>query len=92
MSGDNIDEEERIANERQRNQSAEVIRGSIRELSGLHDQVVALDRTATVADAVSAMIENRIGALLILEDQKLLGLFTERDILTRVVAQRTCAV
>jgi CBS domain-containing protein len=87
MSSDNIDEEERIANERQRDQSAEIIRGSIRELSGLHDQVVALDRTATVADAVSAMIENRVGAVLILEDQKLLGLFSERDVLTRVVAQ-----
>jgi CBS domain-containing protein len=87
MSGDNIDEEERIANEQQRDQSAEVIRGSIRELSGLHDHVVALERTATVADAVGAVIENRVGAVLILEDQQLLGLFSERDTLTRVVAQ-----
>ena len=86
MSSDNIDEEERIANE-QLAQATEIIRGTIRELSGLNEAVVSLDRSATVADAVNAMIENRMGALLIVEDGKLYGLFSERDVLTRVVAQ-----
>ena len=86
MSSDNIEEEERIANEQQV-QATEIIRGSIRELTGLNDRVVALDRSATVADAVQAMIQNRMGALLIVEDGKLYGLFSERDVLTRVVAQ-----
>ena len=87
MISDRIEEEERIALEQQRDHEAEVIRGSIRELSGLQEEVVALDSKATVAEAVTAMIDNRVGAVLIIEDQKLLGLFSERDVLTRVVAQ-----
>ena len=86
MSSDSINEEERVAIEQQ-TQTAEIIRGSIRELYGLNDRVVAIHRSATVADAVDAMIQNRMGALLIMEDGKLYGMFSERDVLTRVVAQ-----
>lgn len=86
MSSDSIDEEERIANEQQA-QDTKMVRGTIRELSGLNKRVVSLDRSATVADAVNAMIQNHMGALLIIEDGRLYGLFTERDVLTRVVAQ-----
>ncbi|MCP4783643.1 MAG: CBS domain-containing protein [Fuerstiella sp.] len=87
MSSDGIEEEERIANERLNDPDAEFIHGSIRELSGLHDTIVALDRSATVGDAVQTMIQNRLGVILIVEDNKLIGLFSERDVLTRVVAQ-----
>ena len=88
MSSDSIEEEERIANERLGDPDAEFIHGSIRELSGLHNSIVALDRTATVADAVHMMIQNRKGVILIVDNDKLIGLFSERDVLTRVVAQR----
>jgi CBS domain-containing protein len=86
MSSDIINEEERVARAQQV-EAAEIIRGTIRELCGLNERVIALDRSATVADAVNAMIQNRTGALLIVEDGTLCGMFSERDVLTRVVAQ-----
>ena len=39
-----------------------------------------------VADAVAAMREHRVGCLLITHKGKLVGIFTERDLLTRVLA------
>jgi CBS domain-containing protein len=39
-----------------------------------------------VADAVAAMREHRVGCLLITHHGKLVGIFTERDLLTKVLA------
>lgn len=50
-------------------------------------QLSVLAPSATVMEAVRLMRDRHIGAVLILEDHRLLGIFTERDILTRVVAQ-----
>lgn len=41
--------------------------------------------TATVLDALSAMAEHDIGAVLITEGDRLLGIFTERDYARKVV-------
>lgn len=41
---------------------------------------------ATVRDAAKTMAEHRIGALVITADEKLTHIFTERDLLMRVVA------
>jgi CBS domain-containing protein len=46
----------------------------------------SIDATRTVADAVAAMREENIGCLLITDDGLLVGIFTERDLLTRVLA------
>jgi CBS domain-containing protein len=43
---------------------------------------------ATVYDAAVAMNERKIGSLAVMEDDRLVGIVTERDILQRVVAQR----
>ena len=86
MSSDNIEEEERIADE-QHAQAIQIIHGTIRDLSGLKRNVVSLEPSASVEDAVNAMIEHRMGSVLIVEDGKLQGLFSERDVLTRIVAQ-----
>jgi CBS domain-containing protein len=43
---------------------------------------------ATVLDAVDAMSRAHVGALLVMEDQALLGIFSERDLMTRVVLAR----
>ena len=91
MSIDGIEEEERIAQERitraqADEQTSAVIGGSIQEL-GLSREIASISPSATVADAVRTMIENRLGAVLIVDDDKLLGMFTERDVLTRVVAK-----
>ncbi|MEM7224068.1 MAG: CBS domain-containing protein [Pseudomonadota bacterium] len=50
-------------------------------------QVVSLPRDTSVRQASQVMAEHGIGALLIMEDDALLGIFSERDALTRVVAQ-----
>ena len=41
--------------------------------------------TASVLDAVEAMNNRRIGALLVTEEGQLAGIFTERDVLQRVI-------
>ena len=42
--------------------------------------------SATVADAVRVMNEKKIGSVLVVEGGRLVGIFTERDVLSRVVA------
>ena len=49
-------------------------------------RVFSITPAATVLDAVKEMNSNRIGALLVMDKGVLVGIFTERDILTRVVA------
>jgi CBS domain-containing protein len=48
-------------------------------------QVFAVHPDATTIEAVWLMNRNKIGAVLVLDDTRLVGIFTERDILTRVV-------
>jgi len=50
-------------------------------------QLSTLPPDARVRDAVATMRDKRIGAVLVLEDRRLAGIFTERDVLTRVVAE-----
>jgi CBS domain-containing protein len=42
--------------------------------------------SSNVLDATHVMNNHRVGALLVLEDDQVVGIFTERDVLTRVVA------
>lgn len=51
-------------------------------------QVLTFSKDTTIADAVDAMSKKNYGAVLITEDKKLLGVFTERDLLRRVAASR----
>lgn len=51
-------------------------------------QTYTIDRYATVAEAVAAMNSHRVGALVVVRDHKPVGLFTERDILVRVVSEQ----
>jgi len=46
----------------------------------------ALDESATVADAVEVLRAERVGCLLVTRKGELTGIFTERDLLTRVLA------
>lgn len=45
------------------------------------------DREASVLDATKMMTERRVGAVLITRNGRLEGIFTERDVVTRVVSQ-----
>ena len=49
--------------------------------------VYTIEPAATVLAATRAMNSHRVGALLVMSDERLEGIFTERDVLTRVVAQ-----
>lgn len=50
--------------------------------------VATIPRDATVLRAAQLMNERRIGALVVMDQDQVVGMFTERDILTRVVAAR----
>ncbi|HEY6558786.1 MAG TPA: CBS domain-containing protein [Polyangiaceae bacterium] len=47
---------------------------------------VVIPPNASVAEAARKMNDNGVGALLVVEDGKLIGVFSERDLLCRVVA------
>lgn len=49
-------------------------------------EVVTVDQEISVLEAARKMNEKRIGALIVVSGEQAVGIFTERDILTRVVA------
>ena len=49
-------------------------------------ELLALPATATVREAACAMQVHNVGAVLIATDERLEGIFTERDLVNRVVA------
>jgi len=53
----------------------------------VHDQdVLFLPAESTVAEACRAMKQRHVGSVLVMEDERLCGIFTERDVVNRVVA------
>lgn len=52
-----------------------------------HQAVVAAPGSTTVTEAARLMKESHVGAVLVVEDGKLVGVFTERDALFRVIAE-----
>ena len=51
-----------------------------------HD-VHSIDPNATVLEATQKMNQHKLGALVVLVDERLVGMFTERDVLRRVVGE-----
>ena len=51
-------------------------------------QVVTVDVAESVLDAATIMNERAIGGLVVMQDGRVAGMFTERDILRRVVAAK----
>lgn len=59
---------------------------SVREVLGDKSATVYFTRpTATVFEAVEEMNRRRVGALLVLDGEKPVGIFSERDAMTRVL-------
>ncbi|MEM6256727.1 MAG: CBS domain-containing protein [Planctomycetota bacterium] len=50
--------------------------------------LLSIEPNATVMDAANLMNEHRVGALLVVVGEKLEGIFTERDILRRIIGKR----
>jgi len=51
------------------------------------EDVITVEAGATVRKAVSLMNQNEIGCLIVVKQGKAIGILTERDMLTRVLAQ-----
>jgi CBS domain-containing protein len=51
-------------------------------------QVLCVGRDATVLDAALLMNEHKIGGLVVTDAGRVVGMFTERDVLRRVVGER----
>lgn len=49
--------------------------------------VVTCGRATTVYDAIARMVEHNVGSILVLDDDALCGIFTERDYLRRIILQ-----
>jgi CBS domain-containing protein len=47
--------------------------------------VYSVSSTATISEAVAEMNRHRVGSVLVIDSGKLVGIFTERDVLRRVV-------
>jgi signal-transduction protein with cAMP-binding, CBS, and nucleotidyltransferase domain len=45
-----------------------------------------IQRTQTVADAVQVMRQRRVGCILVCEGRQIVGIFTERDLVRRILA------
>lgn len=57
-------------------------------LAGKGAQVVSIDQHATALEAAKLMNDQKIGALVVQEGGRVIGMFTERDVLTRIVAEQ----
>jgi len=56
-------------------------------LASKGSHVHAISPNATVLDAVQKMNQHKIGALAVMQDGRVIGMFTERDVLRRVVGE-----
>jgi signal-transduction protein with cAMP-binding, CBS, and nucleotidyltransferase domain len=83
LAGD-VDElyEDGREHEEQRRLGEKVLDAIIRDLQPKPAAGVAED--ATIGEAIELMLSRRIGAVLVLGGERLVGIFTERDVLRRV--------
>ena len=82
-------EEEEIAEERFREVDplvARIVGEPIRALSGLRPPI-SLPPGATAREAIDVMNDEGVGCILVVEGGRLVGVFTERDVLTRVAGR-----
>lgn len=50
--------------------------------------LLSIEPTATVLQAAAVMNQHKVGAVVVLTERGIVGMFTERDVLTRVVAEQ----
>jgi CBS domain-containing protein len=88
MMTDSIIEEEAAIAEEQADEGrwveAHVLGRPIGSLPDLRDPI-QVERNATLRSVIDRMNHERIGCVLVVENGRLVGVFTERDVLTRVI-------
>jgi CBS domain-containing protein len=52
------------------------------------ERVEAVEPQTSIAEAITLMNQRRIGSVLVMDGERLVGIFTERDVLTRVVPKQ----
>jgi CBS domain-containing protein len=57
-------------------------------LAAKGNHVMTVGPDATVLDAATIMNDQKIGSLVVLDGGRVIGMFTERDVLVRIVAER----
>ena len=85
MSEDIFEEEEQIAQE-QASVEARVLRRTMRDLPTLQPPMTC-ERSATIRQAIEIMQRERTDCVLVVDLGRLVGVFTERDVLTKVAAR-----
>lgn len=53
----------------------------------MRKNVFVFSKNASIKDILDIMIENNIGSVIILEDDKVVGIVTERDLITKVLTK-----
>lgn len=48
-------------------------------------EIISVSQDTTITDALQKMIENKIGAVVVKEEERLLGIWTERDLMRNTV-------
>jgi CBS domain-containing protein len=60
--------------------------GKVRHILASKNKIIySIHATATVFEALELMFKNDIGALLVMDEEKFVGIFTERDYARRVI-------
>ena len=68
--------------------SGDVLSGKLKDLLVKKENVVIqVERDCIVSAAARKMRDNKVGALMVMKNDTLSGIFTERDLMSRVVAE-----
>ena len=68
-------------------QAGDVLSGKLKDLLAKKEKVVIqVESDCIVAEAARKMRDNKVGAVMVLENGSLAGIFTERDLMSRDVA------
>jgi CBS domain-containing protein len=86
---ESVQEEQQIAEEQTKHDALLEtlgLRRPVRDLTGVHHPLTCGPQT-TIREAIAAMQRERKGCVLVVEQARLVGIFTERDVLTKVAAR-----
>ena len=69
--------------------AVDVLSGKLKDILAQKGKgVIQVDSDCIVVEAARKMCDSKVGALMVLENGELVGIFTERDLMSRVVAAR----